>query len=227
MFYNCFAQIIPLGQGSDIESWMDILVLVVVAVIYGLGALIKATRSRKSQEQKATAREQQSGRAQRKPSKGGKGLFDEFITEIKKAAEQARTGTETRPTGQTPTQKKAQSRAVLQKYAAKTKQQHTAQPKRPPAQPAVSKAEGQVRYDFDKLGDMNKAIRVAPDISTRFSGLSGKPKPPADEAEESMHLSQVLADYEDPEQLRTAILHYEILGKPLALRDPSPDIMRP
>ena len=31
----------------------------------------------------------------------------------------------------------------------------------------------------------------------------------------------VIIDYSDPEALRKAILHYEILGKPLALRDTS------
>jgi hypothetical protein len=36
-----------------------------------------------------------------------------------------------------------------------------------------------------------------------------------------MYLSEVLADYENSEELKRAILHYEILGKPLALRDPS------
>ena len=33
------------------------------------------------------------------------------------------------------------------------------------------------------------------------------------------YLSEILSDYEDPEKLRRAILHYEILGKPLSLRD--------
>lgn len=36
---------------------------------------------------------------------------------------------------------------------------------------------------------------------------------------ESEYLSELLKDYADPEELRRAILHYEILGKPLSLRD--------
>jgi hypothetical protein len=36
-----------------------------------------------------------------------------------------------------------------------------------------------------------------------------------------------LPAYDDPEQLRRAILHYEILGKPLALRDPGGQIIGP
>jgi hypothetical protein len=33
------------------------------------------------------------------------------------------------------------------------------------------------------------------------------------------YLSEILSDYDDPEKLRRAILHYEILGKPLSLRE--------
>jgi hypothetical protein len=39
------------------------------------------------------------------------------------------------------------------------------------------------------------------------------------------YLSEILSDYEDPEKLRRAILHYEILGKPLSLREPGEHII--
>jgi hypothetical protein len=38
--------------------------------------------------------------------------------------------------------------------------------------------------------------------------------------ETSQYLSEILSDYENPESLRRAILHYEILGKPISLRGP-------
>jgi hypothetical protein len=41
----------------------------------------------------------------------------------------------------------------------------------------------------------------------------------APEMLETQHLSELLSDYADPEKLRRAILHYEILGPPLSLRD--------
>lgn len=45
--------------------------------------------------------------------------------------------------------------------------------------------------------------------------------------EEAAYLPGILSAYADPEQLRTAILHYEILGKPLSLRNPSDRIIGP
>ncbi|MFZ0033456.1 MAG: hypothetical protein WAK60_00530 [Sedimentisphaerales bacterium] len=43
----------------------------------------------------------------------------------------------------------------------------------------------------------------------------------AAETPRTEYLAGILSDYDDPEKLRRAILHYEILGKPLSLRDPS------
>jgi hypothetical protein len=45
------------------------------------------------------------------------------------------------------------------------------------------------------------------------------------EMPQTKYLSEILSDYEDPEKLRRAILHYEILGKPLSLREPGEHII--
>jgi len=63
--------------------------------------------------------------------------------------------------------------------------------------------------------------------STRKSviQLEDKITPVPAEMPETEYLSELLLDYADPEELRRAILHYEILGRPLSLRDPSGDII--
>ena len=45
------------------------------------------------------------------------------------------------------------------------------------------------------------------------------------EIPQEKYLSEILSDYENPENLRRAILHYEILGKPLSLREPGEHII--
>ncbi len=56
---------------------------------------------------------------------------------------------------------------------------------------------------------------VKPNLSISTSSiLPNKPEFPEDE-----YISELLLDYADPEKLRRAILHYEILGKPLSLRN--------
>lgn len=42
---------------------------------------------------------------------------------------------------------------------------------------------------------------------------------------QTKYLSDILSDYEDTEKLRRAFLHYEILGKPVSLREPSEQTM--
>jgi hypothetical protein len=220
MYYS-LAQIYILGQDYDIEGWMDILVLVVIAVVYGLGALIRA-KSKKNEEQ--TQEQQLARKAQGKPSKDGRGLLEQIFTELKQAAEQAKTGVETRPPGQKRPQKAAQAQTVSQKYTPKAKQEVHIQHTMTPAKTKPSKP-SKVQSGFEKLGELDKGIYTLPDITSTLPGLSGKDKVTPDEIVESIHLSEVLSDYEDPEELKRAILHYEILGRPLALRDPSSNII--
>ncbi|MFA5238782.1 MAG: hypothetical protein WC476_03620 [Phycisphaerae bacterium] len=59
-----------------------------------------------------------------------------------------------------------------------------------------------------------------------YDSVSAAGKKPGDktlltQTPQAKYLSEVLSDYQDPERLRRAILHYEILGKPISLREPS------
>ena len=191
------AQLILAARGSDFEGWMDILILVIIAAVYGLGAIIK-TKRKKPQEQEQFE-EELSRKPARKPATGGRGVLEQFFNELRGLAEPAQ-GRESRPIGQPARQKIARPQPAVRKYAAEAKQAGRAQ---------------QVQPDFEEL----------PESTTKtVKGLVGKRKG-IDEVPESKYLSEVLADFTDPEDLRMAILHYEILGRPLSLRDPSGQII--
>ncbi|MHC4243299.1 MAG: hypothetical protein ACYSU4_12915 [Planctomycetota bacterium] len=213
MYYS-LAQIIVLARGE--EGWMNILVLVVLAAVYGLGALIKA-KGKKTEDQ---AQEQQTRKPQRKPSAGGGGILEQLFREIQQAAEGKPTR-ETHQSDQTKHQQTARPQPAVRKYAAQAKQANRVQPASAPAKPKLSKPTPQVQTDFEKLSELETGIQAHPELTTNVVGLSGKRKRMRDEVVGSRHLSEVLSDYEDPDELKRAILHYEILGKPLALRDPS------
>ena len=60
--------------------------------------------------------------------------------------------------------------------------------------------------------------------------VSPKIKAPVEEVPQTEYpaawsLGEILRDYEDTERLRRAILHYEILGKPVSLREPLEGMM--
>lgn len=208
------AQIIVIARGND-EGWMNILVLVVLAVIYGLGALIKA-KGKKIDDQ---TQEKQTRKTQRKPSAGGRGILEQIFREIQQAAEGQSTQ-KSRPSSQATRKQTVRPQASLRKYAAETKQARQNQSTSAPAKSKLSKPTPQVQRDFGTFAELDKGLRVLPKISTKAVSLSGKRKRIPTQAAGGSYLSEVLFDYEDPEKLKRAILYYEILGKPLALRDP-------
>ncbi|MFB0552819.1 MAG: hypothetical protein ACETWQ_05835, partial [Phycisphaerae bacterium] len=61
------AQIILVARSNDIEGWMDILILVIVAVVYGLATILKTKKRKKVQEQ---TEQPQTPKPQRKPAAG-------------------------------------------------------------------------------------------------------------------------------------------------------------
>ena len=87
-------------------------------------------------------------------------------------------------------------------------------PPRPPA--------AQPRPDLD----VPKLSSTVGELSETSPGGMDRPRPVKPGAaspagrELTRHGAQAVLDYSDPDALRRAILHYEILGKPLSLRDP-------
>jgi len=215
------AQLILVAQSRDPDGWMNILVLVIIAAIYGLGTIIRA-KGKKSQEQ---AGEELSRKPARKPATGGRGVLEQFINELRGLAEPTQ-GRESRPIGQPERQKTARPQPAVRKYAAQAKQAGRVQPTTPPAKYKLSIPAPQVQPDFEELQEIETSLEVLPEYTSKtVEGLVSKGKGMADKVPESKYLSEVLLDYADPDELRMAILHYEILGRPLSLRDPSGQII--
>ncbi len=210
------AQIILAARSRDPDGWMNILVLVIIAAVYGLGTIIKA-KGKKSQEQ---VDEELSRKPARKPSTGSRGVLEQFFNEVRGLAEPTQ-GREHRPAGQPARQKIARPQPAVRKYAAQAKQAGRVQPRTQPAKYKLSIPVPQVQPDFEEIPELGTSIEALPEFTTKtVEGLVGKGKGMADEVPKSKYLSEVLLDYADPDELRTAILHYEILGRPLSLPDP-------
>ena len=224
------AQIILVAQSRDPGSWMNILVLVLVAAVYGIGAILKAKKGKEEQEQ---ADEQQIRKPQHKPE-GGRGVLEQFVREIQRAFEPTEDrDRESRPAAQPAGRKTArpQPAPTVRKYAAEAKQAGRPKPIIPPAKPKrpgleLSIPAPQVQPDFEELPELQTGIEDLPEYTSKtVEGLVSKGKGMAYKVPESKYLSEVLLDYADPDELRMAILHYEILGRPLSLRDPSGQII--
>lgn len=74
----------------------------------------------------------------------------------------------------------------------------------------------QVQPDFEELPEFTR--ETVKELEDKRVGI------PA-ETPEAKYLAEISLDYDDPDKLRRAILHYEILGRPLSLRGPSEHII--
>jgi hypothetical protein len=71
---------------------------------------------------------------------------------------------------------------------------------------------------------MVKPQVAKPQVQPKLEKITAGVAMPAEIPQEK-YLSEILSDYDDSEKLKRAILHYEILGKPLSLREPGEHII--
>jgi len=205
------------ARNRDVEGWMDMLVLVIVAVVYALGSIIKA-KGKKKQEQLTT---EPPRKPVRKPATSGRSILEQFVREIQDFG-QAKPDRESRPAVQPALKKATHPQAAMRKYAAEAKQASQAQTRMPPVKTELSIPAPEYKPDFEEIPELGTGIQSLPEFTGQtIEGLAGKTESMTEEAVESKYLSDVLSDYADPDELKRAILHYEILGRPLSLRDTS------
>ena len=156
------------ARNTDAEGWMNILLVVAIAIFYGLGSIVKA-RANKAR----TGEQEQLGAEQ--PKKGQKPPGWRAGPESNRAYR--------------PPRKIARLEPALQPLE---------EPPRPQIQPDLEELPEFTAKTVKKLED--KRIGVPAEMPG------------------AKHLSEILSDYADPDELKRAILHYEILGRPLSLR---------
>ena len=177
---------------------MNILVVVVMAGIWIVGSVVKAMKTKSGDEQ-------QPGRASsRKPPAHGR------------AGQRQIPGRPQRPAGpaqppQAPKKRTtlADLRAAARKFAADAERAFQPQTTEPPPKPPQPISESPVRPETAPI--------IEP-VVPQVNGLAAKRAATA-QTPPTRQLSDLLTDYADPDKLRKAILHYEILGPPLSLRD--------
>jgi len=241
------AQLDLLAQGPHFEDWGDFLVIAIMAVLWLAGALAKAIGGRKApppqHQQKASAQQQR-----RKQESWHERLVRK-AEEMQRAAEakgkqiepQARSQTEaTRPPGQPPGPPagkvtvrpgpKGESVIVYERPAsqAATERTHQAIRQRATRKAILSAGRRAARPSAPEPVTPTVRPGFEPIVEGMTSVMSDLPRPlePADVSLDTARKSTgyqagSVIDYSDPDALRKAILHYEILGKPLALRGPS------
>jgi hypothetical protein len=182
-------------RSSDRDSgWMQILVVAVLAIFYAVGSIVKARANKTAPKGKE--------QAPRKPVRKSPEEFIDLrmLKQLFGIPEEAESSSQPSPEASKPKIAKQQVQPTVRKVA---RPQPTEGRKVPIETSKIMLMEPQVQPKLEKV-----------------PGLTGEAEVPT-EIPQAKYLSDILSDYEDPERLRRAILHYEILGKPLSLREPS------
>jgi len=236
------AQIILAARRRDTESWMNILVIVVIAVVYGLGTILKAKAKKPPEKEEEEPLSRKPGsklkevaeRFQKElselsrergyePPRRAEGLKKETFQRARRPAGPAAPGPRPyRPGVQQPRPKVAAAPRAVEKFAAEAERPRRLQTIKPLAEPKLGIPTPQLKPELQELPEFETKIEELPELTSKaIKGLETRRGVIPAEMAEVEHLPEILSDYADPEELRRAILHYEILGRPLSLRDPS------
>lgn len=241
------AQIILAVRRRDTESWMNILVIVAIAIVYGLSTILKAKAKKPAEKEE---KEEPLGRkpgsklkeiAERfqkelselsrdrayEPPQRAKGLQKESFQQARRPAGPAAPEPRPyRPGVQQPRPKVAAAPRAVEKFATEAERPRRLQTIKPLAEPELGIPTPQLKPELQELPELKTRIEELPEFtSAAVKKLTARRGAIPAEMAEAEHLPEILSDYADPDDLRRAILHYEILGRPLSLRDPSGQII--
>ena len=197
-------QVILARRNDGTEGWMNILIVIVLAVFWAIGGIVKA------KAKKSEGRDELPGPA-RKPPTHGREAREQMLRQLQRPAGSVQDQRQQpRPAAQQPRTKFADLRAAVQKFAVEAEQAF---------QPQSGKPTPELEPALTEPQNPPETVELPESTGTSTKELQDEQVPEPEQMPESEYLSELLADYADPEELRRAILHYEILGKPLSLRD--------
>lgn len=199
------AQVIFAARNDDFENWVQILIFVIVAVFYVLGSILKVKAKKvEGQQKELQLRQPQPGRPvvrvqhrRAQPQREKTMLAQPITQKVRAETERAALGRVVEPT-------------LQPKFQMPTPQLETKISELP---------EIRIRPGLQELPEFTsgavKALNAEGVTPVSDFGELGR----AEQIPEVEVLPEDILNYSDPEQLRRAILHYEILGRPLAVRD--------
>ena len=195
--YEMLEQIILAARRKSPKGWGNIIFIVFLAIVWAIGAILKV-KSKKAEEEKTGGQQLKLKPEGRLAEVTKKGPFQKIRLALE--AELQRQGLQT----QQAQRKLARPHPAAQKFTAKTESVTQI--------PALEQPTSQVQQEFQELPHFtDKAVRE----------LKGKSISAPVQIQQAKYLSEILLDYSDPDELKRAILHYEILGRPLSLRGPA------
>lgn len=207
------------AKETDSREWLEFLPIIIIAVLWALGAILKVIRKQPGQQAQATKDER--GSEQEPDLSKLVQLARERYMAAQRPAQQAEPKEpagapavppvipEVPPTGREmppPVPGARRARRVFERSPLP----------RPAARPAT---QAKLPALHVEIPSVEPDLEVLPEFATPMTKKLARPGPqPAGEELKEPRLTQILSEYSAPESLKRAILHYEILGKCAAMR---------
>jgi hypothetical protein len=202
---NFLAQTI-VAASDDAEKWMNVMFVVVLALFWLVGGIAKA-RANKRRAQI----EQSPQKPARKPPLHSAEAREQMLSRLQRPAGSAQSREQQPlPTARKPRMKLADLQAAVRRLAVEAEQAD--QVKTGKFDPELEEILTEPKIKIEK-------VELAEPMDKIVMGLQDTKPSESAQIPESEYLSELLIDYSDPEDIKRAILHYEILGRPLSLRD--------
>jgi len=183
-------QVVCAARGNDSLDWMQILLFIFIIVA---SMVIKAVRAKKGIPDKDKKIPQRPGPSHPVPHR------------------QSQQGIQPVPRRVTP------GHPVVQKTASKAGKPVLRHPAGKPVISSISAPIGELDTDIQEAPELETKIQELPEFTGEtINSLKEKKISNSVPSE----LDEILFDYSEPDELRRAILHYEILGKPVSMRRP-------
>ncbi len=203
------AQLVISARNNDIEGWMNILIVVIIAIFWAIGGIIKA-KTKKAKEERE---EQLTDRPTRRRPQATMGLQKESL--------------------QQPSRERTVAQGLSKQYRRQVEQlRRKISGPRPIASTTTTGKKSMLIPAFVSTEE-TILDKVMPEVQPSIKKRS-KPEPKIEPVTEPKDIYagtsaerakveipvESFLDFADTDDLRRAILHYEILGKPLSLRRP-------
>ena len=202
-------QIILARRNNDVEGWINILFVVALVIFWLVGGIIKAKANKSDTAGKGNLPR----KPPRKPPLHSREAREQMLSRLQRPTDSAPGHSQQpRPAGQKPRIKFADLQAAVRKFAVEAEQAFQDTTKEPTPELKPTLKEPSIKAE---------PVELTEPIARKVKVLQDEQASEPAEMQESEYLSEILTDYADPDELRRAILHYEILGKPLSLRNPS------
>ena len=210
------AQIILAAQNRDTKGWGNILFIVGLAVLWVIGGILKARANKKQKDEEQLTRKPGLAPSDRAGVREHKAVEKTPYEQVQRPTARTPYRREPQPQIEPPRRKIARPQLFVQKFVTEKAQAAPLETIELLEEPELPVPTVQLEHKFEELPEFTaKTAKELGDIRVRT---------PA-ETPRARYLAEILLDYSDPEDLKRAILHYEILGRPLSLRDPSAHII--